>query len=94
MRISWLSSPRSLILACLLIALASVVACGGAADVPEPVVVEKEVITEVQVTKEVVTEVQQEQTKVVVREVVATATPDSGFNGPDLHVPIDPGLGG
>jgi peptide/nickel transport system substrate-binding protein len=88
--ISWLSSPRSLILACLLIALASAVACGGAADVPEPVVVEKEVITEIQVTKEVVTEVQQEQTKVVVREVVATATPIPVLMGQTFMSPLTP----
>jgi peptide/nickel transport system substrate-binding protein len=90
MRIGWLSSPRSLILACLLIALASAVACGGATQAPDPVIVEKEVITEVQVTKEVVTEVQQEQTKVVVREVVATATPIPVLMGQTFMSPLTP----
>ena len=90
MRIGWLNSPRSLILACVLIALASAVACGGATQAPDPVIVEKEVITEVQVTKEVVTEVQQEQTKVVVREVVATATPIPVLMGQSFMSPLTP----
>ena len=90
MRIGWLSSPRSLILACLLIALALAVACGGATQSQEPRVIEKEVITEVQVTKEVVTEVQQEQTKVVVREVVATATPIPVLMGQSFMSPLTP----
>ena len=93
MRIGWLSSPRSLILACLLIALALAVACGGATQSQEPRVIEKEVITEVQVTKEVVTEVQQEQTKVVIREVVATATPIPVLMGQSFMSPLTPDWG-
>ena len=89
-RTSWLSSPRSLIFPFLAIALILAVACGGAAQAPDPVVVEKEVITEVQVTKEVVTEVQREQTKVVVKEVVATATPIPVLMGQTFMSPLTP----
>ena len=88
--ISWLSRPRFSFLALLAFSLILAVACGGAADVPEPRVVEKEVITEVQVTKEVVTEVQQEQTKVVVKEVVATATPIPVLMGQTFMSPLTP----
>ena len=88
--ISWLSRPRFSFLTLLAFSLILAVACGGAADVPEPRVVEKEVITEIQVTKEVVTEVQQEQTKVIVREVVATATLIPVLMGQSFMSPLTP----
>ena len=87
---SWFSRPRSSILTLLAFSLILAVACGGAADVPQPQVIEKEVITEVQVTKEVVTEVRQEQTKVVVKEVVATATPIPVLMGQTFMSPLTP----
>ena len=89
-RISWPNNPRSLILSFLVMTLVFTVACGGSTQGPDPVVVEKEVITEVQVTKEVVTEVQQEQTKVVVKEVVATATPIPVLMGQTFMSPLTP----
>ena len=66
----WIRHPKGFLYVPVILGLAFIISCGGAAP-PEPVIVEKEVIKEVPV--EVV--VEKEVVREVVREVVVVATP-------------------
>ena len=92
MRTLGIKSPKALLLLLASTALLIAVACGGTAPAPEPRIVEKEVIKEIEVTKEVVREVEVEQVveKEVVKQVIATATPIPVLKGVTFTSPAEP----